>query len=75
MAKAKSPESFKENYAKLQAIAEQLTHSEDVDIDQLIPMVDEASRAYQLCKSGLLDVELAFNQLLDVDQDKAEHES
>ena len=75
MDKAKSPESFKENYAKLQAIAEQLTHSEDVDIDQLIPMVDEASRAYQLCKSRLEAVEQALNQRLDVEQDKAEHES
>ncbi|MFA6698848.1 MAG: exodeoxyribonuclease VII small subunit [Thiomicrospira sp.] len=65
MAKTKTADSFKENYAKLQSIAEQLSHSDEVDIDQLIPMVDEANRAYQLCKSRLDAVEKALSQRLD----------
>jgi exodeoxyribonuclease VII small subunit len=65
MTKTKTPDSFKENYAKLQSIAEQLSHSDEVDIDRLIPMVDEANRAYQLCKSRLDAVEKALSQRLD----------
>ncbi|MDY0136658.1 MAG: exodeoxyribonuclease VII small subunit [Thiomicrospira sp.] len=65
MAKTKTPDSFKENYAKLQSIAEQLSQSDEVDIDQLIPMVDEANRAYQLCKSRLDAVEKALSQRLE----------
>ncbi|MBE0493346.1 MAG: exodeoxyribonuclease VII small subunit [Thiomicrospira sp.] len=58
-------ESFKQNYARLQEIAEQLTHAEEVDIDQLVPMVDDASRAYQVCKSRLDAVEAALSKRLD----------
>lgn len=60
-------ESFKENYARLQDIANKLTHAEEVDIDQLVPMVDEASRAYQICKSRLDAVEAALSKRLDKD--------
>ncbi|WP_044406227.1 exodeoxyribonuclease VII small subunit [Thiomicrospira microaerophila] len=65
MAKIAKAESFKENYAKLQQIANQLTQTDEVDIDQLVPMVDEASRAYQICKSRLDAVEAALSQRLD----------
>lgn len=63
-------ESFKENYERLQKIANQLTHTEEVDIDQLVPMVDEASRAYQICKSRLDAVETALSKRLDKDDSK-----
>jgi exodeoxyribonuclease VII small subunit len=67
MSKSQSPESFKQNYARLQQIANQLTQTDEVDIDQLVPMVDEASRAYQICKSRLDAVEAALSQRLDKD--------
>jgi exodeoxyribonuclease VII small subunit len=67
MAKITKAESFKENYAKLQQIANQLTQTDEVDIDHLVPMVDEASRAYQICKSRLDAVEAALSQRLDKD--------
>ena len=58
-------ESFKENYSKLQNIAQKLSNTEEVDIDELVPMVDEATRAYQLCKSRIEAVENALNKRLD----------
>lgn len=64
----KASQSFKDNYARLQEIAQQLSQSEEVDIDQLVPMVDEASRAYQLCKSRLDAVEAALSQRLEQEE-------
>jgi exodeoxyribonuclease VII small subunit len=58
-------ESFKENYQKLQQIAQKLSDTSEVDIDELVPMVDEATRAYQLCKSRIEAVETALNNRLD----------
>ena len=58
-------ESFKENYQKLQKIAQKLSDTSEVDIDELVPMVDEATRAYQLCKSRIEAVEAALNNRLD----------
>lgn len=68
MSKTTKAESFKENYAKLQQIANQLTQTDEVDIDQLVPMVDDASRAYQICKSRLDAVEAALSQRLDQEE-------
>lgn len=67
--KSSSPESFKENYARLANIAQKLSNTEEVDIDELVPMVDEATRAYQLCKSRIEAVENALNQRLDSEKD------
>lgn len=58
-------ESFKQNYEVLQTIANQLTNSQNVDIDQLVPMVDQATKAYQNCKSRLDAVEKALAKRLD----------
>lgn len=64
---AKNTETFKENYQKLQEIAQKLSNSGEVDIDELIPMVDEATRSYQLCKSRIEAVEKALNTRLEAD--------
>ena len=63
-----NPQKFRENYAKLQDIANKLAHDQEVDIDQLIPMVDEASKAYAICKDRIDAVEKALNQRLGQDQ-------
>ncbi len=60
-----SEEKFTENYQKLQTIAQKLSSAGEVDIDELIPMVDEASQAYQVCKSRLEAVEKALSERLD----------
>jgi len=58
-------ESFKENYQKLQEISQTLSQSQEVDIDELVPMVDEATRAYNLCKQRIEAVEAALNKRLE----------
>ena len=60
-------ETFKENYQKLQEIAQKLANSGEVDIDELVPMVDEATRAYQVCKSRIEAVETALNTRLETE--------
>jgi len=65
-----SAESFKENYQKLQEIAQKLANSGEVDIDELVPMVDDATRAYQLCKSRIDAVETALNTRLDIEPEQ-----
>ncbi|BCN93373.1 hypothetical protein THMIRHAM_11580 [Thiomicrorhabdus immobilis] len=64
---AQTAESFKENYQKLQEIAQKLANSGEVDIDELVPMVDDATRAYQLCKSRIEAVETALNTRLETE--------
>ncbi len=64
---AQNSDSFKANYATLQDIAQKLSNTEEVDIDELVPMVDEATRAYQLCKSRIEAVENALNKRLDTE--------
>ena len=61
-------ETFKENYEKLQKISQKLANSGEVDIDELVPMVDEATRAYQLCKSRIESVEKALNTRLETEE-------
>lgn len=68
---SKKQETFKENYQKLQEISQKLANSEEVDIDELVPMVDEATRAYNLCKSRIEAVESALNSRLDNDSEQA----
>lgn len=62
-------ESYQKSYAKLQEIAQKLSNSEEIDIDELVPMVDEATRAYQFCQSRIEAVEAALNKRLDSDID------
>jgi len=69
-----SAESFKDNYQKLQDIAQKLANSGEVDIDELVPMVDDATRAYQLCKSRIDAVESALNTRLDSDSNTTHNE-
>ncbi len=62
---AKSNDSYQQNYEKLQEIAHKLSQSDNIDIDELVPMVDEATRAYNLCQSRIEAVESALNKRLD----------
>jgi exodeoxyribonuclease VII small subunit len=58
-------QNFRESYQKLQQIANSLTQNREIDIDQLIPMVDEATKAYQVCKERIDAVEKALNKRLE----------
>ncbi|BBN59624.1 exodeoxyribonuclease VII small subunit [Hydrogenovibrio marinus] len=64
--------SYQKNYEKLQEIAQKLSQSDNIDIDELVPMVDEATRAYTLCQSRIEAVESALNKRLDKVDDDSE---
>ncbi len=66
------PDSFKENYAILERIANRLVQDEDIDIDELVPLVDQATKAYQVCKSRLDAVEKALQERLNMDEEGSE---
>ncbi len=55
---------YRENYEKLRAIAERLAGDEAVDIDELVPLVDEASAAYKVCRARIEAVEKALAERL-----------
>jgi exodeoxyribonuclease VII small subunit len=48
---------YSEHYSRLEQIANQLSRQDQVDIDQLLPMVDEAMASYQFCKARIDAVE------------------
>ena len=58
-------DSYGQSYHRLQEIAERLSNNDEVDIDELVPLVDEATRAYQICQSRIEAVESALNKRLD----------
>ena len=62
-------ESYQKNYQALQQISQKLAQADDIDIDQLVPMVDEATKAYQVCQSRIEAVERALNQRLSHESD------
>lgn len=52
--------SFNESYKQLNDIARKLRSQEEPDIDALVPMVEEATKAYQVCKQRIEEVKLAL---------------
>ena len=62
---------FTDNYQKLYEIASTLRNKQDnIDIDQLIPMVEEATKAYNACKSRLERVQQALQQHFHEESDE-----
>lgn len=57
-----SQNSFNGNYQQLNAIAQKLRTQNEPDIDALVPMVEEATKAYQVCKQRIEDVKIALKQ-------------
>lgn len=58
--------SFNKNYATLKEIAENLrseSEKEIPDIDNLLPMVEAATKAYRACKERLDAVEKALEEM------------
>ncbi len=48
---------YSEHYARLEQIANQLNRQEAIDIDKLLPLVDDAMVSYQFCKNRIDAVE------------------
>ena len=54
--------SFNTSYQQLNAIAQKLRNQNEPDIDALVPMVEEATKAYQVCKQRIEEVKLALKE-------------
>lgn len=61
---SKNTKSYQENYLKLAKIANQLSGQDNIDIDQLVPLIDEAMLAYQFCKERIDSVEALLQSRL-----------
>ncbi len=55
--KKNKSETYAENRAKLKEISDKLKNSDEIDIDALIPMIEEATSAYKICKDRIEQVE------------------
>lgn len=55
---------FNEAYKVLQANAEKLRGEDDLDIDSLVPIVQESAKAYETCKQRLAEVRAALKEHL-----------
>lgn len=56
--------SFKESFATLKRIAENMRNQQDPDIDALLPQVDEATKAYAICKERVALVKQMLGEKL-----------
>ena len=59
-------EGFNQNYKTLKRIADELRaqeNSEEPNIDALLPMVEEATKAYRACKERLQAIEAALSEI------------
>ncbi len=54
--------SFNASYQQLNSIAQKLRTQTEPDIDALVPMVEEATKAYQVCKQRIESVKLALQE-------------
>jgi exodeoxyribonuclease VII small subunit len=55
---------FTPNYEELKQIAEHLRVQREVNIDELIPMIEKATKAYKICKNRLEEVKVALEQYM-----------
>lgn len=62
--KAHTAENFSHSYDKLKTIAETLRNQREANVDELIPMLEEATKAYKICKGRLESVQLALKEYL-----------
>lgn len=65
-------DNFSHSYDTLKKIAESLRNQREPNVDELIPMLEEATKAYKICQSRLEAVQLALNNYLP---QKEENES
>lgn len=56
--------SFNKNFAILQQNAAKLRDDDNLDIDSLIPLVEESTAAYKVCKSRIEEVKSALSKHL-----------
>jgi exodeoxyribonuclease VII small subunit len=60
--------SFNKNYKVLKDTADWLSTQKEPDIDQLVPKVETAMKAYQICKDRLTKVQETLGQYFENDE-------
>jgi len=64
-------DSFNASYKILKETADWLARQEEPDIDRLVPKVERAMQAYQVCKERLEKVKTALKQYLPEEEASA----
>jgi exonuclease VII small subunit len=64
--------SFNKNYQVLKQTADWLSTQKEPDIDQLVPKVEKAMQAYQICKDRLKKVQETLGQYFEKDGEEGE---
>jgi exodeoxyribonuclease VII small subunit len=64
--------SFNKSYKVLKDTADWLSSQKEPDIDQLVPKVEKAMRAYSICKDRLTKVQETLGQYFEKDEPKNE---
>jgi exodeoxyribonuclease VII small subunit len=64
--------SFNKNYKVLKDTADWLSTQKEPDIDQLVPKVETAMKAYQICKDRLTKVQETLGQYFEKGETDAE---
>lgn len=59
-----SSQTYKESYEKLKRCADTLREAKEPDIDSLVPLVTEASGAFNICKERIKAVREALSESL-----------
>jgi exodeoxyribonuclease VII small subunit len=61
--------SFNKNYKVLKETADWLSTQKEPDIDQLVPKVEHAMKAYQICKDRLTKVQETLGQYFEKEEE------
>lgn len=69
MKEKSSADNFSHSYDTLKKIAESLRNQREPNVDELIPMLEEATKAYKICQSRLEAVQLALKNYLPQKED------
>jgi exodeoxyribonuclease VII small subunit len=64
--------SFNKSYQVLKQTADWLSSQKEPDIDQLVPKVERAMQAYQICKDRLTKVQETLGQYFKKDESKVD---
>ena len=63
---------FKEHFAKLSKCVDTLRSQTSADLDELLPLVDEALASYKFCKSRIESVKALLDERLSAAKEESE---
>ncbi|WP_424950614.1 exodeoxyribonuclease VII small subunit [Deinococcus sp.] len=69
----KTPTTYREAYAVLARVAGEL-ESGEADLDRVLPLIQEAQAAYQVCRERIEALQAALGEIGTADEDQADDE-